>query len=70
MKKGDYIKFPDELKSLAKTSYDFGLIERIENSLVEVVFVNAEDVKKDKEVHEIKEFDGLTFSFSSYDIPC
>ena len=68
IKKGDFIKLSDELKSFAKTTYDFGKVEKVANTLIDVVFVDEEDVNKNIKLHEIKEYGGLTFSFSLYDV--
>lgn len=68
LKKGDFIKLSNELKSYAKTSYDFGKIESVENKIISAFFVEEVDVNKNKKLHMIKESNGLTFSFSLYDI--
>lgn len=68
LKQGDYIKLPEELKAIAKTSFDYGKIEKIiGNQIIEVILVEEGDVNKLR-LHLKIEKKGLTFSFLLYDI--
>jgi len=46
LKKGDFIRLPGELKSQARTNFDFAKIERIsgDGQIVDVMLVDENDV--------------------------
>lgn len=69
LKKGDFIKLPDELKSSAKTLFDYGKIENIigDEKIIEVVLVDDNEVNRQR-LHSGLERKGRTFSFLQYDI--
>lgn len=68
LKQGDFIKLPEELKTMAKTSFEYGKIEKISgDQVIEVVLVEEGDVNNQR-LHLKIERKGRTFSFLLYDI--
>ena len=68
LKVGDYIQLPKELKSNAKTLFNFGKIESITaDQIIEVGLVDDNEVNRQR-LHSTLERTGLTFSFFLYDI--
>lgn len=69
LKIGDYLKLPDDLKSSAKTLFNYGKIKDIsgDEQIIEVILIDDIEVDRQR-LHSTIERRGRTFSFLQYDI--